>query len=140
MRTTAPSRSAAARSALSVALYSWSPASSSSPGSNRREARTVETPIVAFGDEREALGVGAQEPGDLVADLVEARHELAVEEPDGLRLHALAPHLLRLEHGRRARAERAVVEEGDVGVEQPGRAVVGRVRHACDDSRPRPAA
>ena len=80
-------------------------------------------------DEREALGIGAQEPGDLVADLVEARHQLAVEEPDGLGLHAFAPDLLGLEDGRRGRAERPVVEERDAGFEQPGRAVVRGVRH-----------
>src|SRR5690349_261263 len=45
----APSRAAAARSALSVALYSWSLAISSSPGWNRSEASTVDTPVVALG-------------------------------------------------------------------------------------------
>ena len=101
MTTRAPSRSAAARRALSVALYSWSPASSSSPGLNRSDARTVDTPVVALGDEREAVRVGAQERGDLGADRVEQRLELAVEEADGLGLESVAPGPLGLEHGRR---------------------------------------
>ena len=48
MTTVAPSRAAAARSALTVALYSWSVVRSSSPGWNRSEWRTVFTPVVAF--------------------------------------------------------------------------------------------
>ena len=47
--TVAPSRSAARRRALSVALYSWSVVSSSSPGRNRSDASTALTPVVAFG-------------------------------------------------------------------------------------------
>ncbi len=58
----APSRSAAARMALSVALYSWSPASSSSPGSNRSDARTVDDARRRVGHERDPLGVAVEEP------------------------------------------------------------------------------
>jgi hypothetical protein len=47
--TRAFARSATASSALSVALYSWSSVSSSSPGRSRSEARTVATPVVALG-------------------------------------------------------------------------------------------
>src|SRR4051794_17933870 len=42
--------------AFSVALYSWSHARSSSPGSKRSDARTVETPAVAFGTKASPSG------------------------------------------------------------------------------------
>ncbi len=81
------------------------------------------------GHEHDPLRIGVEEPGDLEPDLVQPRLELAVQEPDGLRLQPLAPHALRLQHGRRARTERAVVEERDVGFEEPRAAIVGGERH-----------
>ena len=83
------------------------------------------------GHEHDPLGVAVEEPGDLEPHLVEVALELPVEEPDRLRLHPVPPDALRLEDGRRAGAERAVVEERDVGLEDPRRAVVGGERHAA---------
>ena len=83
------------------------------------------------GHEHDPLGVAVEEPGDLEPHLVEVALELPVEEPDRLPLHPVPPDALRLEDGRRAGAERAVVEERDVGLEDPRRAVVGGERHAA---------
>ena len=54
--TRAPLSSAATRSALSAALYSWSVASSSSPGPRRSEPSTVAMPDVAFGTNARSSG------------------------------------------------------------------------------------
>ena len=77
------------------------------------------------GHERDAVGIRLEEHRDPLPRLVEVPLELAAEEPDGLRLHALAPHALGLEHRVRAGAERAVVEVGDVAFEEPRGAVGG---------------
>ena len=129
--TVAPSRSAAARSALSVALYSWSHGEElvarleAERGEDRRHAgrRVVH--------EREALGVRVEERrATSRAGLVEQRLELAAQEPDRLPLHPVAPGPLRLEDRLRARAERAVVEVRDVRLETPRRAIVDPAGHA----------
>ena len=107
-------------------MYSWSVVRSSSPGRNRSDASTALTPVVAFGHEREAVGVRAQEARHLATRLVQQALELAGQEPHGLALEAVAPRALGVEDGSRAGAEGAVVEERDRGVESPRRAVDGR--------------
>ena len=64
--------------------------------------------------EREPLGIGADELRQRRARVVEQRLELAHEEAHRLALHLRAILVLLLEHDARRRAERAVVEEGDV--------------------------
>ena len=70
-------------------------------------------------DEREVVGVGADEGGQLRAGAIEQPLQLPAEEPHRLALHPLAKPLLRLDDGARAGAERPVVEEGHAGVEGP---------------------
>jgi hypothetical protein len=71
------------------------------------------------GDESQVVGVGVDEFGQRGARVVEMTFELSVHEPDRVALHARAPLGLCLEHGPRTRAERAVVEIGDLWIERP---------------------
>ena len=136
-RTTfAPSRSAAACSALSVALYSWSQASSSSPGWNRTDPSTVDTPVVALDTKARPSGSAPRNAATSIRTASSCRLELAVEEPHGLGLEAVAPCPLGLEDGRGARPERAVVEVRDLGIQQPGRAVEGPMGHVATIADP----
>jgi len=67
--------------------------------------------------------------------------EAAAEQRDGLALELALPGLVDLEHRPRAGAERAVVEEDDVGVEQElgpqrlGRRGVGDGAGGCQGGR-----
>ena len=83
------------------------------------------------GDEREAVRVRAQEGGDIAAGVIEMPLQLAVEEADRLALQAVAPGPLGLEDGLRTRPERPVVEEGDVRLQEPRRAIEGAGGHAA---------
>ncbi len=72
-----------------------------------------------IGHERQIVGIGAHEPGQREARLVEQRLQLAREEQHGLPLHPRAQLLLQVEHAPRAGAERAVVQELDLRVQCP---------------------
>ena len=69
--------------------------------------------------EREVVGIGADERADGRPRLVEEAFELVDEETHGLALHPTAPLVLGREHVLGTRAEGAVVQEGDVRVEDP---------------------
>ena len=88
----------------------------------RRELERAQHRVDAAGrvaDEGEVPGLGAQERRHLRARVGEPPAPVARQEVDRLALH-LAPQLpLPLEDRARARAERAVVQVRDVGVERP---------------------
>ena len=86
------------------------------------EAQAARDDVDARGrvrDEGEVVRIGAEEPPERRARVVERRLEVTGEEGDGLALHPRTPRVLRLEHGARRRAERPVVQEGHRGVERP---------------------
>ena len=60
-------------------------------------------------DERQPVGIGAQERPEDAADVVERSFELAIQEAHGRALQAVAPAPLHLEHLARRRAERAMI-------------------------------
>ena len=126
--TRAPDRSATKRSALRAALYSWSRLSSSSPGSNRRERRTVFSPVVAFGTKARSSGSAPTNLPSAVLASARRSVELPAEEPDRLGLEPIAEGRLDREHLARARPERAVVEERDPRIEGPARTGIHRRR------------
>ena len=135
-RRVAPSRSAAApkRVERRVVLVVAGEQLVARPEAERREDRGDARRRV--GHEGEAVGIGAEERGDLRARLVEVALELAAEEPRRLALDPVPPGALGLEDGLRARAERPVVEVRDVRLEQPRRAIEGAVRTPGDSSPP----
>ena len=71
------------------------------------------------GDEGEVVRVGADERAEVARAVAQEARQVAGEELDRLRLHPVAPAVLRLQHRARARPERAVVQEGDRGVQRP---------------------
>ena len=70
-------------------------------------------------DEREVLGIGADEVTQNCSSLGEIALEVAAEELDGLCLHAVLPRALGREDDARTGAVRAVVEEVDRRIERP---------------------
>ncbi len=89
------------------------------------------------GDERDPPRVRAEERGDIMAGRIEVPLQLLGEEPDGFLFHPVAPGPLRLEDRGRAGAERPMVEERDVRLEEPRRAIEGASGHGRDASRRR---
>jgi hypothetical protein len=71
------------------------------------------------GDESHAGGIGADELRQLLAGGIQQRLQLANEETHRLPLHLRAILVLLFQHDARRRAERAVVEESDRGVQRP---------------------
>ena len=71
------------------------------------------------GDERESLGIRAEEPPDRAARVVEQPGQVVGQELDRLRLQPIAPGSLDLEDRCGARPVRAVVQERDRGIESP---------------------
>jgi hypothetical protein len=69
-------------------------------------------------DEREILRGAADVRGECRPCVVEQGGQAAVDEFDGLGLEFALPDLIALEDRPRAGAERSVVEEGDLGVEE----------------------
>jgi len=69
-------------------------------------------------DEGEVVRGAADVSGEGSPRVVEERGQAAVEEVDGLALQLALPGLVALEDRPRAGAERAVVEEGDLGIEE----------------------
>ena len=65
------------------------------------------------GHERDVVGVGVDQAGKRGARAIEMPFELSVQELDRVALHARAPFGLVLQHGPRARSERAMVEVRD---------------------------
>jgi hypothetical protein len=76
-------------------------------------------------DEGQIVRIGADERAELRSRPGQEDRQVAGEELDGLGLHPVTPAVLGLEHRPRGRAERAVVQEGDRGIERP---VAGQVR------------
>ena len=69
-------------------------------------------------DKGDVLRRAADVTGEGCAGLVERAGQAARQEVDGLELELPLPRLVAIEDGPRARAERSVVEERDLGVEQ----------------------
>ena len=117
--TRAPSRSATARIVFRMALYSWSLVSSSSPGSKRSERSTAFTPVVAFGTKTSPVGSAPRKAPSARARCVEMPLQLTVQELDRSALHPVPPLALDGQDRLRTGAERAVVQERDVGIQAP---------------------
>ena len=100
-------------------------------GPKRRDARTVETPVVALGTNARPSGSAPRKAATSSRAIVEVALELAVQEADRLALQSVAPCPLGLQDGLRARPERPVVEEGDVRLQEPRRAIEGACGHAA---------
>ena len=101
--------------------YSASPSSTSSPGSSSSDRATAFRPSVAFGANARFAGAAPDVRRRGVARaVVEQRREppLEREELDRLPLELALQALVGLEHGPRARPERAVVQVDDVGIEE----------------------
>ncbi len=92
------------------------------------------------GDEGHVLRFDAEEAGQYRGRLPERRRQLEGEEASGLRLHPLAPAILRRQHHARRRAERAVIDGQEARIEVPfmpdGRAK--SVGQHCRYSGPKP--
>ena len=105
--------------------------------------------LCGVGEEDVVLGPAAGERGDGSARAVCLVEELIAVEADGLALDAVAHLLLGLDDGRGARAERAVIQEDEVGIESPvvrdsrARGTPSTIRPVCRErslrrvSRPR---
>ena len=109
-------------------------------GRARTDRSTALTPVVTFGTNTRSSGRDAEERRDLRRSLRAAatrgRHgagcspvQLAQHEPRRLSLHLVAQRLLLLEDASRRRAHRAVIEVGDVGIEEPV------LQHGASESR-----
>src|SRR5439155_28274 len=70
-----------------------------------------------IGDEREIVRVGPDERSELATRLAKEAVEIPREELDRLPFHPVPVVPLRLENGARAGSERAVIQEGDRGIE-----------------------
>ena len=117
--TVAPSRAATKRIALSVALYSWSLVSSSSPGSKRSDCSTVLTPVVAFVTKARPSG-SAPRKAPIASRASSSRPG---RSPDRNRTGSASSRSrqrpLDREDRLRARAVRAVVEERHGRIQPP---------------------
>ena len=115
----------------SQAPYSWSVASTSSPGCRRSERATVLTPWVALGRKTRSSPRAPRKAPSRCARLGQQGRRAAAQEGHRVALQLQLPALVGLEHRLRAGAEGAVVEEDDVGVEQEGVAHEGGIFAAC---------
>jgi hypothetical protein len=91
------------------------------PGAEAERAQDRVHPGGHVRHEGDVRRLRADEGGERRPRLVEQPLEVAREEADRLPLQALAQALLRFEHGPRAGAEGAVIQEHAVGVEGPVR-------------------
>jgi hypothetical protein len=103
-----------------------------SPGRSSSERAARFTPGRRVRDEGELVGRGVEVARELAAGARDEFGEPAVEEVDRFPLEVALVRLVALEHRSRARAERAVVEERDLGVEKKVAAELfwGRCSHA----------
>ena len=98
----------------------------------RREGERAEHrvhPAGGVGDEGQVVGIGPHEGGQRAPRNLQTRIQLAAEEAHRLRFQLGAERGLMAQHLGRAGAVRAVVEEGDGGVERPERREVRRGGH-----------
>jgi hypothetical protein len=91
-------------------------------------------------DEGEVVGGAADVVRESCSRRVEEGRQAAVEKVDGLALELALPRLVALEDRPRARAEGAVVEERDLGVEEELAAELlgGQRGHGCLLLHPKP--
>ena len=116
--TVAPVRRETSSQRIAIAPYSWVVVTTSSPGPRSSESATAFRAVVVLGTSPRSSGFAWTRAPTSSPHRGQALLEAAGEEEDRLGLELAAQALLLLEHRPRNGAERAVVQEDDVRVEQ----------------------